>query len=258
MNKDAELLAEAYQKVLEEAKHCKAAMEGCDCDDCKECEENQTVDEAKHAKPDYIDIDKDGNKKESMKKAAADKKSGKDDNADKKGKLTQAENRERFKKMVAGKKKSMHKENAEMGQAYETILEFKQINKKFARRYNKVTAAMLKAQPGSEEYGALKTEREDLVAILRDHDQTPKDLEAFLVKKERSNPLPDVQDPQSANQYRDNSYSDTADIPSAENEYEADMHAPQSEVAQMPPDAPTPQELRAAQASTSQYVTRNA
>jgi hypothetical protein len=87
--------------------------------------------------------------------------------------------------MVAGKKKSMHKENAEMGEAYETILEFKQINKKFARRYNKVTAAMLKAQPGSEEYGALKTEREDLVAILRDHDQTPKDLEAFLVKKEK-------------------------------------------------------------------------
>jgi len=258
MNKDAELLAEAYQKVLEEAKHCKAAMEGCDCDDCKECEENQTVDEAKHAKPDYIDVDEDGDKKESMKKAAADKKSGKDDNADKKGKLTQAENRERFKKMVAGKKKSMHKENAEMGQAYETILEFKQINKKFARRYNKVTAAMLKAQPGSEEYGALKTEREDLVAILRDHDQTPKDLEAFLVKKEKNNPLPDVQDPQTANQYRDSSYSDTADIPSAENEYEADMHAPQSEVAQMPPDAPAPQEVRAAQASTSQYVTRNA
>ena len=250
MNKDAELLAEAYQKVLEEAKHCKAAMEGCDCDDCKECEENQTVDEAKKSK--RPDEDEDGVPD------YADKKPGKDDNADKKGKLTQAENRERFKKMVAGKKKSMHKENAEMGQAYETILEFKQINKKFARRYNKVTAAMLKAQPGSEEYGALKTEREDLVAILRDHDQTPKDLEAFLVKKEKNNPLPDVQDPQTANQYRDNSYSDTADIPSAENEYEADMHAPQSEVAQMPPDAPAPQELRAAQTSTSQYVTKSA
>jgi hypothetical protein len=188
MNKDAELLAEAYQKVLEEAKHCKAAMEGCDCDDCEECEENQTVSEAKKSKK--PDADGDGVPD------WADKKSGKDDNADKKGKLTQAENRERFKKMVAGKKKSMHKENAEMGEAYETILEFKQINKKFARRYNKVTAAMLKAQPGSEEYGALKTEREDLVAILRDHDQTPKDLEAFLVKKEKSNPLPDVQDPQ--------------------------------------------------------------
>ena len=253
MNKDAKLLAEAYQKVLEEAKHCKAAMEGCDCDDCKECEENQTVSEAKKSKR----PDADGDRVPDY----ADKKPGEDDNADnanKKGKLTQAENRERFKKMVAGKKKSMHKENAEMGQAYETILEFKQINKKFARRYNKVTAAMLKAQPGSEEYGALKSEREDLVAILRDHDQSPKDLEAFLVKKEKNNPLPDVQDPQTANQYKDSSYSDTADITSAENEYEADMHAPQSEVAQMPPDAPAPQEVRAAQASTSQYVTRNA
>lgn len=250
MNKDAELLAEAYQRVLEEAKHCKAAMEGCDCDKCEECEENQTVSEAKKSKK--PDADGDGVPD------WADKKPGKDDNADKKGKLTQAENRERFKKMVAGKKKSMHKENAEMADAYETILEFKHINKKFARRYNKVTAAMLKAQPGSEEYGALKSEREDLVAILRDHDQTPKDLEAFLVKKEKNNPLPDVQDPQTANQYRDNSYSDTADIPSAEYEYEADMHAPQSEVAQMPPDAPAPQEVKAAQASTSQYVTRNA
>ena len=248
MNKDAELLAEAYQRVLEEAKHCKAAMEGCDCDKCEECEENQTVSEAKKSKK--PDADGDGVPD------WADKKPGKDDNADKKGKLTQAENRERFKKMVAGKKKSMHKENAEMADAYETILEFKHINKKFARRYNKVTAAMLKAQPGSEEYGALKSEREDLVAILRDHDQTPKDLEAFLIKKEKNNPLPDVQDPQTANQYRDNSYSDTADITSGENEYEADIHAPQSEVAQMPPDAPAPQEIKAAQASTSQYVTR--
>jgi hypothetical protein len=185
MNKDANLLAEAYQKVLEEAMHCKAAKEGCDCDKCDECEENQTVDEAKHAKPDYVDIDKDGDKKESMKKAAKDK------------------------------KKSVHKENAEMANAYETILEFKQINKKFARRYNKVTAAMLKAQPGSEEYGKLKTEREDLVSILKDHGQTPKDLEAFLAKKESENPLPEVQDhnPQTQNQYKDNSYSDTADYP---------------------------------------------
>ena len=34
------------------------------------------VAEAKKSKPDYIDLDKDGNKKESMKKAAADKKAG--------------------------------------------------------------------------------------------------------------------------------------------------------------------------------------
>ncbi len=186
MNKDADLIAEAYQKVLEGTEHCKYAKEGCDCDKCKECKENQTVDEAKKAaKPDYIDIDKDGDKKESMKKAAHDK-----------------------------KKKSIHKENAEMGQAYETILEYKLINKKFARRYNKLTSAMLKAEPGSEEYGKIKSEREDLVSILKDHGMSPRDLEEYLVKKERENPLPEVQDqnPQIQNQYQDNSYTDTADL----------------------------------------------
>ena len=241
MNKDATLLAEAYLKVLKEKSRCNAAAKGCECDKCEDCEKNQKIDEAK--KP-----DKDGDGVPDW----ADKKDGKDDkdSKNKKGKLTQAENRERFKKMVAGKKKSMHKENAEMAQAYETILEFKHINKKFARRYNKVTAAMLKAQPGSEEYGSLKSEREDLVSILKDHGQTPQDLEAFLVKKEKENPLPEVQDPQTMNQYKDNSYTDTADIPSVEGEYEADMNAPQAEVAQMPPDAPTPQEVRASVVQT--------
>jgi hypothetical protein len=218
MNKDAELLAEAYLKVLEEKSHCAAAKDGCDCDKCEECEENQTVAEAKKGKkPEFLYKDKDESKDEDKKDS---------------------------------KKKSVHKENAEMAGAYETILEFRQINKKFARRYNKVTAAMLKAQPGSEEYGALKTEREDLVTILKDHGQTPKDLEAFLVKKEKENPLPDVQDPQTVNQYKDTSYSDTADIPSADNEYEADMNAPQAEVSQMPTDAPVPQEVKAVQAQT--------
>jgi hypothetical protein len=213
MNKDADLIAEAYQKVLEEAMHCKAAKSGCDCDKCEECEDNQTVDEAKHAKPDYIDIDKDGDKEESMKKAAKDK------------------------------KKSMHKENAEMASAYETILEFRQINKRFARRYNKVTAAMLKAEPGSEEYGKLKTEREDLVSILKDHGQTPRDLEAFLAKKESENPLPEVQDhnPQTQNQYKDNSYTDTADYPvSSEPEaaVTAAMTNPSIEASQPAPSKP--------------------
>jgi len=218
MNKDINFLAEAYQKVLEGDKHCKYAKEGCDCDKCDECEANQTVDEAKNSKPDYIDLDKDGNKKESMKKAAEDK-----------------------------KKKSMHKENAEMAQAYETILEYKLINKKFARRYNKLTSAMLKSQPGSEEYGKIKAEREDLVSILRDHGMSPKDLEEYLVKKERENPLPEVPDA-NANQYNDNSYSDTADIPSntIEVDFQKDMANPQSEVAAMPPDQPA-QQVAAAQ-----------
>ena len=221
MNKDADLIAEAYQKVLEEAMHCKAAKHGCDCDKCEECKDNQTVDEAKNAKPDYIDIDKDGDKKESMKKAVSDK-----------------------------KKKSIHKENAEMADAYETILEFKQINKKFARRYNKVTAAMLKAQPGSEEYGKLKAEREDLVTILKDHGQTPKDLEAYLVKKETENPLPEVQDhnPQTQNQYHDNSYTDTADLASgSEVSVSAAMENPGIEASTMAPNKPAAVEAPAAQ-----------
>jgi len=227
MNKDAELLAEAYLKVLEEKSHCKAAKDGCDCDKCDECEENQTVTEGK--KKDHTG---DGKKDFDDVKVARMVASGMD-------------KEEAVAKVTGKKKKTVHKENAEMASAYETILEFKHINKKFARRYNKVTAAMLKAQPGSEEYGNLKSEREDLVTILKDHGQTPKDLEAFLVKKEKENPLPDVQDPQSMNQYKDSSYSDTADIPSADNEYEADMSAPQAEVSQMPPDAPAPQEVQA-------------
>jgi len=159
-----------------------------------------------------LNIDKDGDKKESMKKAAHDK-----------------------------KKKSMHKENAEMASAYETILEFRQINKRFARRYNKVTAAMLKAEPGSEEYGKLKTEREDLVSILKDHGQTPRDLEAFLAKKESENPLPEVQDhnPQTQNQYKDNSYTDTADLASnADISVAAAMENPSIEASTMAPNKP--------------------
>jgi hypothetical protein len=221
MNKDADLIAEAYQKVLEGTEHCKYAKEGCDCDKCDECKDNQTVDEAKSSKPDYVDIDKDGDKKESMKKAVSDK-----------------------------KKKSFHKENAEMADAYETILEFKQINKRFARRYNKVTAAMLKAQPGSEEYGKLKAEREDLVTILKDHGQTPKDLEAYLVKKETENPLPEVQDhnPQTQNQYQDNSYTDTADLASgSEVSVSAAMENPGIEASTMAPSKPAAVEAPQAQ-----------
>jgi hypothetical protein len=130
-----------------------------------------------------------------------------------------------------------------MADAYETILEFRQINKRFARRYNKVTAAMLKAEPGSEEYGKLKTEREDLVSILKDHGQTPRDLEAYLVKKEAENPLPEVQDhsPQTHNQYQDNSYTDTADLPvnsEPEAAVTAAMTNPSIEASQPAPSKP--------------------
>lgn len=222
MNKDADLLAEAYQKVLEEAMHCKYAKDGCDCDKCEECKDNQTVDEAKK-------VDQDGD--------------GKTDFDDVKiaRMVASGMSKEEAVAKVKGKKKSMHKENAEMADAYQTILEFKHINKKFARRYNKVTAAMLKAEPGSEEYGKLKTEREDLVNILKDHGQTPRDLEAFLQKKEKDNPLPEVQDqnPQTQNQYKDNSYSDTADfVASSDVSVSAAMENPSIEASAMAPDAP--------------------
>ena len=137
------------------------------------------------------------------------------------------------------KYKCMNKDARLLAEAYETILEYKHINKKFARRYNKVTAAMLKAEAGSDEYNKLKSEREDLVNILKDHGQSPKDLEAFLVKKEKETPLPD-QDAQNYNQYGDNSYSDTADLPdnTVEVNFQQDMSSPQAEVAAMPPDQP--------------------
>lgn len=223
MNKDAEFLAEAYQKVLEGNMHCKSAKEGCDCDKCEECKENQTVDESK--KKDHTG---DGKKDFDDVKVARMVASG-------------MSKEEAVAKVTGKKKKSMHKENAEMADAYQTILEFKHINKKFARRYNKVTAAMLKAQPGSEEYGKLKSEREDLVTILKDHGQTPQDLEAFLVKKEAENPLPEVQDhnPQTQNQYQDNSYTDTADLATnSEVSVAAAMENPSIETSTMAPAKP--------------------
>ena len=70
------MLAEAYKAV---SKKCTCAAKGgdCDCDGCAKCTANQKpVEEAKKAgKPDYMDVDGDGDKKESMKKALKDKSS---------------------------------------------------------------------------------------------------------------------------------------------------------------------------------------
>lgn len=112
-----------------------------------------------------------------------------------------------------GKSKKNDKE--ELEEAYQQILESKYINKKFARRYNKVTAALLKAEPGSEDYQKLKSERDDLMTILKDHGKSVTDLEALLAKKEKENPLPDTDfAPNTDNQYGDSSYSDTSDLES--------------------------------------------
>lgn len=61
----------------------------CDCkvSECKCPAYEEETYESKKSKPDFLDLDKDGNKKESMKKAAADKK--KSESGKKTGKGTQ-------------------------------------------------------------------------------------------------------------------------------------------------------------------------
>lgn len=64
--------------------------------------------EGKKAKPDFLDLDKDGNKKESMKKAAKDAKEKKDDKKEEKGKgLSKAQQKlpEGLRKAIEAKKK---------------------------------------------------------------------------------------------------------------------------------------------------------
>jgi hypothetical protein len=103
----------------------------------------------------------------------------------------------------------MNKDAKMLVEAYEMVLESKYINKKFARRYNKVTSELLKAEPGSKEYAALKSERDDLVSILKDHGKTPSDLDAFFVKKEATQ----TEEPQMSRdeQATFNQYGDSSD-----------------------------------------------
>lgn len=85
-SKDTELLSNLYTKIIEqqllsEAKKeepCCPCTQGKQCTkkgcDCKACV--KSLNEAKNAKkskPDYLDVDKDGDKKEPMKKALKDK-----------------------------------------------------------------------------------------------------------------------------------------------------------------------------------------
>jgi len=132
MKKDVDFLAEAYQRVIE----------------------------AKKAKPDYLDVDKDGDKKESMKKALKD-----------------------------GKKKTRSKVEEELANAYQSILEAsatdKVINKKLARDYYKAVKAMRKCEHGSKDYTKFKSQKEDIMTLVKDHGKTIADLDAFLTKKEK-------------------------------------------------------------------------
>jgi hypothetical protein len=88
---------------------------------------------------------------------------------------------------------NLYRRQPTLEDAYQLVLESKHINKKFARRYSKITGALLKAVPGSKEYQSLKSERDDLVSILKDHGKTPADLDEFLTKKEASEVAPEEQ-----------------------------------------------------------------
>jgi len=94
-----------YLKLFEDYKQEELCKE-CDCklSECK-CDEAEKANEAKKAKPDFLDLDKDGNKKESMKKAAADKK--KDSKSEKPAKLTAAQKKlpEGLRKAIEARKK---------------------------------------------------------------------------------------------------------------------------------------------------------
>lgn len=97
---------------------------------------------------------------------------------------------------------------------YQSLFESKFLNKKFARRYNKITTALLKAEVGSKEYTQLKAERDDLVNILKDHGMTVKDLEALLDKKEILEPKEKEKtiSPNVNHQYPNSEDSDVKDL----------------------------------------------
>lgn len=80
LNRDEKLLAEAYQRIMESEDKCSHAKNGCDCDECEDCKDNKKVEEA--AKPDYLDVDEDGDKDEPMKKALKDKEEVKESNGE--------------------------------------------------------------------------------------------------------------------------------------------------------------------------------
>lgn len=100
--------------------------------------------------------------------------------------------KDKDKEVPKKKTKTRVQEEEEMAAAYDQITEQakractdKIINKKFARRYKAVAAAMLKCEPGSKDYKKYKEEKNDLVEILRDHDMKACDLDDLLTKKEK-------------------------------------------------------------------------
>lgn len=155
MNKDMQFLQEAYTAIFEKKSKSwtppwlkdKKDEKGDDKKKAKKHGKNKKPDKDGDGIPDWADDEDDSNKK-------------KHDSKKKKG-------------------KSLEEAYAEI------VEESKHINKKFARRYNKVTGELLKADPGSKHYTKLKGERDELVKILADHGMTPADLDNMLTKTEK-------------------------------------------------------------------------
>ena len=128
------------------------------------------------------------------KKKSEDEKSEDEKDVNKDGKVDKTDsylaNRRKAISLAIAKKTKTNenKKNFEetLKETYMTLFENKFLNKKFIRRYNKITASLLKAEPGSKIYTQLKNERDDLVNILKDHGMTVKDLEALLNKENSS------------------------------------------------------------------------
>lgn len=76
-----------------------------------------------------------------------------------------------------------------LAEAYQSILEAsatdKVINKKLARDYYKAVKAMRKCEHGSKDYTKFKSQKEDIMTLVKDHGKTIADLDAFLTKKEK-------------------------------------------------------------------------
>lgn len=69
---------ENYVDTETSCPECDCPVENCDCG-CPSCGSQHEISERKKAKPDFLDLDKDGDKKEPMKKAAKEAKEKKDD-----------------------------------------------------------------------------------------------------------------------------------------------------------------------------------
>ena len=158
---------------------------------------------------------------EKKKKSDDEKDTDKDVNKDGKVDKTDsylANRRKAISLAIAKKTKTNeNKKNFEetLKETYMALFENKFLNKKFIRRYNKITAALLKAEPGSKIYTQLKTERDDLVNILKDHGMTVKDLETLLNKEDSSSAKEEDEKPFSPNanlQYPNSDDSDVKDF----------------------------------------------